>query len=355
MGRQDILKRICKKDGTAPTLRTIDALLAKCRDNTDWRGEDSSGGGRPTAMTAADHESLKKLVFAERGKAVVTVPYCKKRLPRLRKVSDETVRVALHRTGLAWMTRRVKSSVPKNHKEARLQYCRWLLKRRAPTLDRYAYTDGTTFYLARTEEENESKQRAGLGRYVWRMASGKDGLWDENIGPSCYAKGQGRPVKIWGLFANGYLEYFVLPADGARTTNMNGGRYNKLVKTKFRQWRRACFNDAKRAFLVKDHERCLWQDRNMQAEKEAGFDVLLNFPKCSPDLNAIEGWWKRLKERLFEQAPAGLESRAAFVLRLRRTVRWLNHNAQDEGRKLCTNQKLRAREVLALKGARCAW
>lgn len=41
-------------------------------------------------------------------------------------------------------------------------------------------------------------------------------------------------MKIWGLFANGRLEYFVLPADGPKTTNMNGARYNRLVKTKFR-------------------------------------------------------------------------------------------------------------------------
>ena len=44
-------------------------------------------------------------------------------------------------------------------------------------------------------------------------ANGKDGLLDENIGPSMYAKGQGLPVKIWGFFANGHLEYYLLPKD----------------------------------------------------------------------------------------------------------------------------------------------
>ena len=73
--------------------------------------------------------------------------------------------------------------------------------------NRFAYTDGTTLYLARTWQELEDKQRAALGKLCWRMASGKDGLFDENVGFSMYAKAQGLPVKIWGLFANGRLEY----------------------------------------------------------------------------------------------------------------------------------------------------
>ena len=57
---------------------------------------------------------------------------------------------------------------------------------------------------------------------VRRMSNGKDGLWDERVGPSLYAKAQGLPVKIGGLFANACLEHYVLPRDGRKTTNMNG-------------------------------------------------------------------------------------------------------------------------------------
>jgi hypothetical protein len=45
------------------------------------------------------------------------------------------------------------------------------------------------------------------------MSDGKDGLWDDNISPSLYAKGQGMAVKIWGFLANGRLEYWVRPQD----------------------------------------------------------------------------------------------------------------------------------------------
>ena len=62
------------------------------------------------------------------------------------------------------------------------------------------------------------------------MASGKDGLWDENVGPSLHAKSQGLPAKIWGFFGNGRLFYHVLPADNARkgrATNMDAARYSR--------------------------------------------------------------------------------------------------------------------------------
>ena len=38
---------------------------------------------------------------------------------------------------------------------------------------------------------------------------GQDGLFDENVGPSLYAKAQGMPVKIWGFLGNGRLEYYI--------------------------------------------------------------------------------------------------------------------------------------------------
>ena len=107
----------------------------------------------------------------------MTVAFCKKRLAFLRDFADETVRRELHRAGLAWLARRVKSRVPRAPKPARDKYCRWLLGRNTHELKRFAYTGGTSFYLARTEIENEDKQRAGLGRFVWRIANGKDGLW----------------------------------------------------------------------------------------------------------------------------------------------------------------------------------
>ena len=182
------------------------------------------------------------------------------------------------------------------------------------------------------------------------MSNGKDGLWDENVGPSLYAKAQGLPVKIWGFFASGILKYYVLPKDGQRTTNMRGDLYEWLIKTSFARWRKECFGRDAPAHLVQDHERCLWQDRNLGALRKAGCFVVGHYPKCSPDLNAIEGWWRILRERLEQSEPEESESRVDFIVRLRRTVHWLNRNRWEQGLRLCTNQKERAADVLSLGG-----
>ena len=197
------------------------------------------------------------------------------------------------------------------------------------------------------------------------------------------AKFQGLPVTIWGLFANGRLEYYVLPSDGGRkakakaeakarakakakgkakkkrkqtgTENMTIQRYVDLVNSQFKDWRKKCFGDHREAHLVQDHEACLWNERFLAALKAAGFSVLDNYPIASPDLNAIEGWWRRLLQRLHKTAPTEMESRPEFLVRLRRAVNWLGEHAEDDALKQVQKQKERAKAVKLLRGARCKW
>ena len=84
---------------------------------------------------------------------------------------------------------------------------------------------------------------------------------------------------------------------------------------------------------------------NLKAERDAGFCNVNQHPKLPPDLNAIEGWWRVLQQRLSLTPPAELESRGDFLKRLRRNVAWLNKNARSHARQLCTNQKVRAKAV----------
>ena len=144
-------------------------------------------------------------------------------------------------------------------------------------------------------------------------------------------------------------------ADKYKTTHMNGARYNYLVSSKFAEWRERCFPDGKVVHLVQDHERCLWQQQNLDALQKAKCPVVEQFPKSSPDLNAIEGIWKLLRDRLHSTDPAEFESRAQFLVRLRRAVNWLNDTQSEMMLTLCTNQKVRAKAVKELKGARCKW
>ena len=196
-----IAAQVAKKDGALVSPRAVDKVISRKRRFPAWRGTDSSAGGRPPAITDAQKRELVRHVFRERGRAVVTVRYCKVRLPFLRPLTKSTVCRYLHEAGLANLTRRLKTGVPPTHQAARVEYCQWLLAKQKRTLARFAYTDGTTFYLARGPVEFDGKKRAALGKFVWRMSSGKDGLHGDNIGGSLYVKAQGKPVKTWGSSA----------------------------------------------------------------------------------------------------------------------------------------------------------
>ena len=151
----------------------------------------------------------------------------------------------------------------------------------------------------------------------------------------------------------------MLPADpkrpGRKTTHMNGWRYLGLVESKFQEWRRACFGQDVPCALVQDHEKCLWQADNLAAMREAGCTVIQEFPKSSPDLNAIEGAWHLLRQRLEQTEPDEIEGRAEFLARLRRNVRWLNEHQAEALQEMCCNQKKRAADVLQLNGAKTKW
>ena len=358
--RESIRKTVLKKDGKRATLRSIDGVLATAHDNPEWQGKDSSAGGRPQELDDKELAKIRKLIHDEVGLAKVTVAYMKKRLPFLRRVSKECVRKTVQRLGFAWRLRRGKAAVAKKYKPERLDWCDWVLKRPQAELNRYAYVDGTTFYLAATPEQSEDKQRAALGKYCYRMSTGEDSLEDRNVGPSSYAKAQGLPVKIWGFFCDGRLEYYVLPKDvtpqGRLTTqHMNGVRYRAMVEKHFATWRKKCLPRGGRVFIVKDYEKFLRAPDTIAAETRAGCDQVAKYPKSSPDMNAIEGWWRKLKLYLEEREPSGRETREAFVRRLRRAVDHLNSHCRAQGRGLCRNQKERAVQCKKLKGARTKW
>lgn len=152
--------------------------------------------GRPAATRKDLDERIKKLVFKHRGSIKVTVALVRKKLVAARKVGKRTLQRRLCEAGLAWLRRRRKHLVPEVHKRARRLFAQWVLSRRQPTLSRWVYSDGAAFYLARTPAEHESKKRAALGPFVWRMADGSDGMYEECIGPSAYWKAQGICVRV---------------------------------------------------------------------------------------------------------------------------------------------------------------
>ena len=95
-----IRQTVRKKDGTRGTVRAINAICAKARADPEWKGRDSAAGGRPQELSPHEETTLKRLMREEVGVSRVTVAYCKKQLPSLRRVSKECVRLSLHLLGL---------------------------------------------------------------------------------------------------------------------------------------------------------------------------------------------------------------------------------------------------------------
>ena len=231
---------------------------------------------------------------------------------------------------------------------SRLDFAAWTLARTAATLARWAYTDGTVFFLARDNSELESHQRGALGPHVWRQADGSDGLYEECIGPSAYWKAQGTRVRIWGLLVAGMLFIYVMPEG----ETMNRWWYEWIVSHKFPEWLRKAAMGDRGVFLIQDHEKCLWTEEPRCALREQGIHLLEQYPKCSQDLNAIEAAWREVRARLAATEPGHMESRDRFVVRLRAAVAWVNLRRKAYLLKICTDQKERARDVILMTGSR---
>ena len=141
--------------------------------------EAAQKSGRPATADPSLVKKILRLVFRHRGSVRVTVSFLKKKVVAARRLSTRTLQRRLCDAGLAWLRRRRKTFVSKEYKAPRVAFARWVLARKAPTLQRWAYSDGTVFYLARTEPEQDQKKRGALGVHVWRMANGSDGMYEE--------------------------------------------------------------------------------------------------------------------------------------------------------------------------------
>ena len=200
-----------KADGAHVSVQGVCDAKAKLEEDPSWRGERAVGSGRPRKTPPSMDKTIVREVFRARGRAKVTVAYLKKKYRALRPLSDSLVQDRLHEAGLQYLRRRRKTLVPGKYKDSRMKFAARVKCMRESTLKRWAYSDGTVFFLDRDDADAESSSRAALGRFVWRRADGKDALSGDCVGPSSYTKGQGVPVRIWGLLAKGRLHVATLP------------------------------------------------------------------------------------------------------------------------------------------------
>lgn len=357
-GPTQIAKTIRKPDRAALKPRNVRKVIRKFKKDPKWDGSREQGTGPTPVLTDSDKNDIKKIVIKHRGKEVVTIRFIKKLRKHLRKVSDRTISRALHEAGLAWLRRRRERALTRAHKLPRIDFSHWLLKE-VPLQEtkRYAFVDGTAYYLALCESQAEDQGRRRLGQFVWRDAAGKDGLFTDCVGPSLYAAKQGKPIKVWGFLCMGHLCIEVLPEDSSTksgTAHMNAWRYQEMIDKYGKKWLRECHGGTlpRSTTLIQDHERCLWTKDSIACLAANNLHVLDNYPVNSPDLNPIECVWAHLRRVLDSGAPAGVESRPAFIKRLRAAVRKLNTTDKETLQSLCGSMHKRADAVIKGRGAR---
>ena len=334
----------CKSSWSA---QAVYDAIAKLNEQPTWRGERAEGSGAPRKTTKMQDRELERFVLANRGKLKVTVPRLRREFAWTGDVSDSLLEDRLHEAGLRWLRRRRKTIVTKMYLKRRVEYCHAALAKKQKTLDTWAYTDGTVFYLDRDIAENEETHLAALGGWVWRRSDRRDALFQENLGPSTYRKAQGAPVRIWGVLAAGTLYVHVIDEGEV----MNTENYVELIEDEFETWM------ASSNYLVADFERCLRSEAAINALQNIGIDMVDGYPVNSQDFNAIENCWKLLRDRLFETLPRGLEGRDAFIARLKEAVAYLNRHEKDRLWYCARNQRERCKACLSTKpvGGRTKW
>ena len=159
-----ISSRVLKDDGISTwTPRRMQEVVAKLTEDPEWNGERKEGSGAPRKTTPKQDLALVRELIKQRGKKKVTISYLRRNFDWAKNLSDYALRDRLHEAGLKFMRRRRKSIVSKLYLKPRIRYCTRVLTTSAQELRRVAYTDGTTFFLDRNEEDLEHNQRAALG------------------------------------------------------------------------------------------------------------------------------------------------------------------------------------------------
>ena len=341
-----ISRIIFKADGKS---RFSETAVKNCMDalteDSSWRGKRQEGSGAPRKTTARQDQQIVDAIVKYRGKFKVTVGWLQRRYAWAGELGKTAVEIRLAAAGLEYLRRRRKHLVETVYIPERLAYCDGVKRKRQETLDLWAYTDGTVFYLDKTAPENEHTQRAALGCMVWKQSDGSESLYADCVGPSKYKKAQGHPVRVWGMLAEGKLNIEVLDKGEV----MNNELYSTLVDDKFPDWLGSC------RYLVQDFEPCLRSEIALEAFARVGVELVEGYPRSSQDFNAIENAWALLRQRLDETLPKGVEAREGFVVRLKATVSWINTHRKQRLEELSRNQKKRCRDCVNLEGGRTSW
>lgn len=324
---------------------------------------------------------------------------------------NNTICNAIKKHGLLWKSRRKKATYGKQCRRNRLKHCKAMLKWSDKKLQRLVFIDGCTVHWPRSVKAMRDTAKFHLGDSVWRK--GSEGLHKDCVGPSTYARSQGGALKIWGMAGwkqgrdgkavfkasplppQNSTSYKVVttsrrlskkkkgkkgvrqsvPKKAAATTqvktipknqnsvSMNKRRFADWVNTKLVKWLRELGFSTRREdaakkgpILVMDKERCLHAPESKRLLRSHGITILKSHPTSSPDLNAIETLWAKMKARVFSSQgfPTKIARRDFWGRRVQNAIRDMNsHQGRDSIANMTwRSMKSRCRAVIENDGGK---
>jgi hypothetical protein len=154
-------------------------VMKKITKDKEWDGERKTGSGAQKKTTKAFDRKVVNEVLKNRGKKKVTVAHIKKVIIEAREYGDDLILDRLGKAGLKRMHRRKKTLVPSGHEAARLEWAAVVKRKHQSSLDKWAYSDGMSYYLAktasRTREQGAPRSgavRIPYGRWHGRAVQG---------------------------------------------------------------------------------------------------------------------------------------------------------------------------------------
>ena len=79
--RAEIAGVVKKKDGTSPSVQTVDSILQRLKEAPEGNGrEDRIAGGRPRDVAAKQLKSIRRSLLRDVGKHVGSATYVKRML-----------------------------------------------------------------------------------------------------------------------------------------------------------------------------------------------------------------------------------------------------------------------------------
>lgn len=277
--------------------------------------------GRRAALTRADIRAAdlarKKLLKEADGENRVTWEMIIEKAGLADVACKRTIMDDLRRElGVAYRLARKKIGITEDDAKKRLQVCkRWLRKpKRFWSKDVHGYVDNKSFVLPLTPKE---RKRFRQTRVEGHLRTKAEGLTRGCTKPREKHSWQGFPsVTVTAMVAEDKIILWHY-----QEKRWNGQTASETYKGPILQALKRKWGERGMYRLVEDGDRKGNQSNQGNSAKRQAHIRALTLPPRTPELMPLDArLWKAIEDRVDAAAPAGTESKPAFLTRLRRTA-----------------------------------